>query len=578
MAEDGYAGRVPREVLRSLLGTFDYEIRFRDSEWVDCLLLKGDEAWLGQGLDQQAALDHALRLACPSSLARALLEEAIEKCEAAEARGERSPAEPGAESKIDPLETGANGEALASAPIVFEPGRLVHDEDPTDVLTLLADAPPNGSGSDPQASAVLAGVPESTPSSPSSGASRPGSRHSGRMYSAAPPLVRRDSIISSRMEPARALEELEILAERIRDSREELGLCAPERQRLAMLAWICEARAHTDASPDDSRIRDRVGTISRQLTDIGKTFWPGSVTALQLQMQPRDLPRHVLGGPTASWARAAELAERALRTHEYTDERRGFDPYGWADAPMTAPPPPDPEDQLAKLIAEIEGFGGTIAHNAVPRETDARPEAGTFLYWVRQLRWLRGSGIDPDRWARIAGRLRWWANHREAPLLAPSRELEAAYAPTRPWAIELGALAAEAPAETPQAKVGGCARTLGLDLLAGIQSATSGKRLVFVSMRRDPDLQTELKDALPSATLDWRVAEPKRLEMLSDAIQHGAYDVVLGALGFQSQGTDNLLARACRQAGVKYLRVNRGLPAVCLRALARDISGAPRAP
>ena len=114
-------------------------------------------------------------------------------------------------------------------------------------------------------------------------------------------------------DPEEALDDLDILMDRIRDTRQELGLCAPDRQRLAMLAWICLGRSHADAFPDDLRIRDRVSSISRQLTEIGKTFWPGSVTALQLHMQPRDLPRHLLGGVASTWRRAAELAEQSLR-------------------------------------------------------------------------------------------------------------------------------------------------------------------------------------------------------------------------------------------------------------------------
>jgi hypothetical protein len=292
-------------------------------------------------------------------------------------------------------------------------------------------------------------------------------------------------------------------------------------------------------------------------------------------MQPRDLPRHVLGGPASTWARAAELAERALRSVEYSDERRGFDAYGWADATLTQPPPKSPSSTLEKLMSELESVGGPIAHNAVPRETDARPDPALFQRWIRRLRWLRCADVDPDRWARLAGRLRWWACHREAALAPAARELDASYSPEQSWARELGVHEEEA--EAPKL---GVANGDGIHgggsfpehVLEDLRSAMSGKRMVFVSTRRDPDLQTRLKDALPSATLDWRVAEPRRLEALVEAIQQGAYDVVLGAIGFQAQGTDNLLARACRQAGVRYLRVNRGRPIACLRALARDLA------
>src|SRR5439155_20889535 len=176
----------------------------------------------------------------------------------------------------------------------------------------------------------------------------------------------------------RALEELDTLTERIRDSREELGLCSPERQRLAMLAWICEARAHTDTFPEDTRIRDRVGSISRQLTEIGKTFWPGSVTALQLQMEPRDLPRHLLGGTATTWRRAAELAEQALRNKEHEDERRGYDAYGWADARLTLPRPAHPERLLEEMVVAVEKLSGSLETQAAPADSSVRPDGLAF--------------------------------------------------------------------------------------------------------------------------------------------------------------------------------------------------------
>lgn len=506
---------------RALLESAGYEVRFRDSEWVECLLSSGEESWLGRGRDREAALEDALRAALPSRLARELLERELLR-----STGATLPAPP----EHGGIQAGPTGEP--------GPARAAGVEAPRE---------------EPEP-AVRAAPPRVLP----------------QRIPMPPPLVRRDAIVA-RLDPERSLEELDVLMDRITDSRDELGLCAPERQRLAMLAWICEARAHTDAFSDDTRIRDRVGAISRQLTEMGKTFWPGSVTALQLQMQPRDLPRHVLGGPASTWARAAELAERALRTLEYQDERRGFDAYGWSDAGRLSPGPPDPGAQLEGLALEVERLGGPLSSGAPARAAEARPEPATFRVWVRSLRWLRGSDADPDRWARIAGRLRWWVSQRDAGLAPAARELDASYLPDQPWSVELGApglLEQGAPAAE------GGFRRLSDHVLENIRSAMSGKRMVFVSNRRDPDLQSRLKDVLPSATLDWRVAEPRRIEALGEAIQQGAYDVVLGAIGFQSQGTDHLLAKACRRAGVKYLRVNRGRPIACLRALARDLDGA----
>jgi hypothetical protein len=516
------------EALRALIIASGYELRFRDGEWVECLLLREEEAWIGRGRDRAVALHAAVQRACPSALARELLNVRLDRmsAEAAAASAEHR------EKLLDAIASAApDAPTVEMAPISMPP------------VTPL----PPISTPPPDAPIMRTPLPYDRV------------RATPRIYAAPPPLVRRDSVPTRIVDPPRALEELDILLERVRESRDELGLCSPERQRLAMLAWICEARAHTDTFPDDARIRERVGTISRQLTEIGKTFWPGSVTALQLQMQPRDLPRHVLGGPAPTWSRAAELSERALHSLEYSDERRGFDAYGWADAQHVTPVPPNPNEHLEEIVREIETCAGALVPHAVPRETETRPDPELYKKWVRTLRWLRLADVDPERWARVAGRLRWWATHRDEKLAASARELEAAFAPEHPWADALGFSAVQANG-TP----------LETGLLDAVREMTSGKRVVFVSNRRDPDLEVRLKDLLPEAALEWRVAEPKRLEALGDSIQQGAFDVVLGAIGFQSLTTDHLLARACKQAKIKYLRVNRGRPTACLRALSRS--------
>jgi hypothetical protein len=94
---------------------------------------------------------------------------------------------------------------------------------------------------------------------------------------------------------------------------------------------------------------------------------------------------------------------------------------------------------------------------------------------------------------------------------------------------------------------------------------------VFVSNRRDPDLQASIQDAFRFSAFDCRIAEAKRMQALGEAIESGQYDFVLSAIGFQLQGLDQALSRACRAAGVTYLRVNRGQPLACLRAFAREL-------
>ena len=345
----------------------------------------------------------------------------------------------------------------------------------------------------------------------------------------APPLVSREHR-PERTDLSRAIDELRVLSDRVRDSRDELGLCTAERQRLAILAWICEARAHTDVFPTDSSIRDQVAVVSRQLTEIGKAFWPGSVTALQLSMEPRDLPKHMLGGFASTWTRASELAERALHSLEHADERRGHDEHGWADLDFTRPSPADPEGTLKALVEEIERIGGSIERYAEARDPNARPTPDQFTRWVRTVRWLRGTHVDPERWARVVGRLRWWAGRRDPKLAALAKELDGGYVPSRPWSELVEGARAEAPLAPPDS------------LVDQARGRCAGKRIVVVSHRRDPDLRGRLDEVLEAASLEWTVAEPKRLEALGDQIHGKSFDLVLGALGLQAPAPDRFLA------------------------------------
>lgn len=478
------------EVLRKFLESSGYAVSFRRDVWVECWLVQGTESWLGRGLDESLALQAAVALAFPSTLARNLLTRMLNESL------QEQPVEPELEA----------------------PEPATEEEAPRLVVKPLPRA-------------------KSTP----------------------PPLVPKE--LPTREDLPQALDALTLLKERIRDSREELGLSSPDRQRLAMLAWICEARSYTDLFPDDPRVRDDVALISRQLTEIGKAYWPGSVTALQLQMQPRDLPKHLLGGVAASWGRAAELAERALTAHEYLDERRGFDQYGWADAAALLPGPTDPARMLALLAEEIEQLGGPLDRCLMPREPDVRPNPQRFLDWVRRVRWLRGTAVDAETWARVAGRLRWWGSRRDPAMAQALRELDSSFTPGRPWAAELGLEGGDlAPPAVPST------------LVERVRAGVGGKKMAFVGHRRDPDLQRRLGEMLAPAMIDWHILEHKRLVELEAAILERRFEVVLGALGLQAHQTDRILARACRLAGVRYVRVNRGRPLVCARNLARQLT------
>lgn len=518
-----------------MLARHGYRLRFREHDWVECLIASVDDAFEGRGLDREAALEAALQSAFPSRVARELLDVAV----AAASRGLHLPS--------------AGVPEHVSHEIAEPPGlSMLHEPSPSD----------NHADEGPELGPVLksaqAGLRTREP-----GFVRTVDRASTNRMPPAPPartvpLLVRSGHATLPVGRERSLEDLAILTDRIEDSRAELAWSTAPRQRLAILAWICEARSHTDVFPDDGEIREAVARVSRQLTEIGKAFWPGSVTALQLQMTPADLPRHLLGGTPATWARAAELAERALAHLEHSDERRGQDPYGWGDADALDPEPLHAQPVLQGLVSAVEAAWGPLDRFAEPRNPDDLPEPLLYQQWVRELRWIRGQDVDPDLWARVMGRLRWWACRRNGPVQAEGRELEPGFRPDRPWAEVLGTRGVHR-SESP----------LPRELVDLVRGRFGGKKLLCLGMRRDPVEQARLTQALPDTELEWRFVEPSLLEELPAALEEGGYEAVVAAVGLQAQATDIALARGCKRAGVRYVRANRGQPIACLRGLAK---------
>lgn len=512
------------EGLRQVLARHGYRLRYREHDWVECLLASSTETFRGEGLDPAAALQDALSKAFPSRISRELLD--ISVAAASRSLGGTLPSVAPVRSVTEPEElTTAELPGLPAAPAPVSATAVAR------------------SGSEPRGVVRMASnrVP---PPSPSVGA---------------PLLVRPDAALPP-ADRVRSMEELSILTDRIEEARPELAWSTAPRQRLAILAWICEARSHTDAFPEDAEIRDAVARVSRQLTEIGKAFWPGSVTALQLQMQPGDLPRHLLGGSPTTWGRAAELAERALAQLEQGDERRGLDLYGWGDSDALSPEPVDAKELLEQLVEGVESTWGPLDRSAEPRNPDDLPDPAKYLKWVRELRWVRSQHVDPDRWARVMGRLRWWAARRNGPVQKEGQELEPTFRPERAWSELLDARGVQR--QGPG---------LPTDLVQTVQGAFGGKRLLCVGHRRDRLEQTRLDEALPDVELEWRLVETSLLDEIPRLISDGGYEAVVGAFGLQSARPDLALVRACRATGTRYVRANRGQPVACLRALARAV-------
>ena len=103
-----------------------------------------------------------------------------------------------------------------------------------------------------------------------------------------------------------------------------------------------------------------------------------------------------------------------------------------------------------------------------------------------------------------------------------------------------------------------------------MRARTNGKRALFVSNREDPALKAKLEELL-GLELHWYEATPRRVDAACERIARGGLDFVLSATGFQHHAVDDAITKAAKSARVTIVRVNRGRPVACVRALAREL-------
>lgn len=630
---DGYNVRVTPSLLHRFLVNQGYETAYREDGFTECLLVYGDERWLGRGPDRERALLDAVAQAFPSSIARTLLETAVghleKELEAAEPEvAEQEPI------RLSPTQPSPAPESEVALP---------------QTLTALAEAN------------VVVELSEEDDSKPPVSTVMPSSA----------------ALLRSNLSEAEALAKLSDLRATIETDAEELGLCSPPRQRLVLLAWMARARSYQDDAPPSSRIYDAVRAFAKMIGQLAKDWWPGNVPALQITSRPVDALKTLPppdSAPPMTWGAVADLAELALHQMEQEDAARDRDDYGWADAHRLQPAPDDADEVLRELLAQIE----KVAPLGRLPEPGEQPSADRLIEWVRKLRWVRDGVEDVRTWGRIAGRLRFWSR-KERDAAAAAKEIEPTFVPDRPWAFvlraeamatadaqrkleeearraeELGRVLDEAPrpeasptmeelsawlaralpftdafqAEVATAVLPFRDQVLSLDaaniegadrrirrrlaklretladpgslehppastrravsvvqpveeLVAELSSPsgelrrrvvehTKGRRAVFVSNRTDEDLRERVEELFDFEVLDWVEAEPRRIDALADTIAAGAYDFVLGATGFMDHTVDGKLSRACKRTSARYIRVNRGRPTACLRAVARSL-------
>jgi hypothetical protein len=398
-----------------------YRLAFRRDAWTEVLVRFEDERWIGRGDDDAEAVEDALLAMFPSHAARSLLEGRRSR---PELRAVVVEAPPAAAAKPPEAPSAADlARALAAASGGATPDPALLAADPV-LEQAAAEEEDTGAFIAPELPEII--VPAAVVATPAVTRPPPAS---------SPPL-----------RPDEALSEVNLIDDVIDSSRQELALMTAERQRLAILAWICHARSLQAASGGHPVVVDAVTNIARKLTAICKFWWPGSVTALQLEATPRDVGRE-LGLPLSRrprvWSEAADAAEHRLRFVEQRDEDHRRDEYGWADGPFLEPGPVNPEAHLAELVHLVESLGGPL--NKAPSgklasqyrqpDTDDRRK---YSRWIQRARWLRGFVTDFEVWGNLMGRLRWLAQQLDGRYEDVDQGLAAEFRPSRPWAQELG--------------------------------------------------------------------------------------------------------------------------------------------
>lgn len=605
--------------LPELLREQGYRGQIRQHGWYECLVWRGEERWLGHGIDAHAALEHLLAQMFPSFAARVLYDRwaALPTQATPEATPEAS----------DPPTAPIAASSLLAFPVTADPLPAVARPEP----------------------ASVAAEPERRPFEP--------------------PRVGERLILSLPSYPAAAIadarETLEDILKEIADARPDFALMAPRLQKIHMLGWICRARGLDEQFAGEHKVAILVRRVAHELTNISKIMWPGSVQALQMNARP-DCVVGELGVKTASVVRSWNDASDYVQTHRERamHSEVPLDDYGWADD-LRRPPSGDPRQILRDAQLTVETLAGPAQeppprHLSTPPEDLGQDSIDALVKHVQQLRAIRIHSLQPELWGCVMGRLRWlsgrlgdraptlrkWLDPEFRPPPDTSRTVAAQSEQLRQRQLavrsereqlsatqttQLGAwlLRAFDAFNTPDvATLVGDLRPVILELdddalpdadrrlrrrlrdlkshlrnapesdepeleldydsikidltsiapneadddslAALVRARVRGKSALFVSNRDDPDLKAKLEDQL-GLDISWCDGNPRKVQAQCESIARRSYDLVLIATGFQAHTIDGILARAARAGGVPYVRVFKGRPLACVRALARSL-------
>ena len=106
-----------------------------------------------------------------------------------------------------------------------------------------------------------------------------------------------------------------------------------------------------------------------------------------------------------------------------------------------------------------------------------------------------------------------------------------------------------------------------------IRDYLAGKKVLFVSNRRDKRLEQLLADTLDIGDLDFRDAgEPRKVQAVANAIAVGSHDIVLMVTSFNSHTADHQLSKAAKKRKIPYVRVSKGRPTAVAVAIEQALA------
>lgn len=238
----------------------------------------------------------------------------------------------------------------------------------------------------------------------------------------APPGVDEGPVPRAPLEIGMVLGAVRDLEDEMHAAEEDVGALAPRFMRLMLLHWIARARALEDAMHGDRRVQQRVHLIALQLTAWAKSFWPGSVDALQVEKWPTECWGPLLETAKEQPRSWTDLAACALKEIALLRSKRGVDEDGWADAQALLPRHHNPEAALRDIAARLKNLMHVMDPEGIMehRRLVIDPTTGKELMdMAKRLRWLRGAVQDTVLWAQSMGHLRLiaWNGVRDLPAL-----------------------------------------------------------------------------------------------------------------------------------------------------------------